>query len=500
MAAERAARVLRVRVMVRSTQAGWMLFVLGLTPFLLHQFRVDLRPIAGPFTYYLFALPWGLVLFAVNLRPIDAVNIRRACIFIFCALLAFAPILALTAIAASDGNPIDLSFNAALPLLLLICAALLWPTLNVRACRRSGAEPMPPRRQLLRLWLALRLFFFGLGLCFVGFFLAPLYDSQPVAPTWRADDIQAGNLFNSLSFLAAALVLNSANRGRVHRWLGSLGGKRGSKDQEAASVASLTGSSSAADALSKARDSFRAFPLGRLTREALANNTPNPALHAKTDPAVLGAAHAFVSHSWTDDGNANYDRLHEWANGEEKLIWLDKFCIDQLDIEACVASLPVFLAGCQQLVCLAGPTYTERLWCAMELFTFVRMGGRREDILVWLFEQTAALRQRLAHFDAGKAKCFHDRDRHSLLAVVEATFGTIALFNRIVRKLLSAQLRRSSSISCSPSSLTAISSNWSSASIQLVRACACGPPAHRPGRAGPHPDGHMNAPSRAVYM
>ncbi len=74
------------------------------------------------------------------------------------------------------------------------------------------------------------------------------------------------------------------------------------------------------------------------------------------------------------------------------------------------------------------------------------MGGKREDILVRLLEETADLEQRLAHFDAGKAKCFLDRDRQRLLAVIEATFGTFAPFNRIVRQLLSEQRRASSSL------------------------------------------------------
>ena len=47
----------------------------------------------------------------------------------------------------------------------------------------------------------------------------------------------------------------------------------------------------------------------------------------------------------------------------------------QDDIEANLASLPVFLAGCSELLLLAGPTYCERLWCVIELFVFLRMGG-----------------------------------------------------------------------------------------------------------------------------
>ena len=50
----------------------------------------------------------------------------------------------------------------------------------------------------------------------------------------------------------------------------------------------------------------------------------------------------------------------------------DKACIDQNNIQQSLACLPVFLAGCQTLLVVAGPTYCSRLWCVMELFTFAR--------------------------------------------------------------------------------------------------------------------------------
>ena len=50
----------------------------------------------------------------------------------------------------------------------------------------------------------------------------------------------------------------------------------------------------------------------------------------------------------------------------------DKACIDQNNIDQALACLPVFLAGCQTLLVVAGGTYCSRLWCCMELFTFVR--------------------------------------------------------------------------------------------------------------------------------
>ena len=57
------------------------------------------------------------------------------------------------------------------------------------------------------------------------------------------------------------------------------------------------------------------------------------------------------------------------------MLWLDKACILQTDVEACLACLPIHLAGCRRLLVLAGSTYTSRIWCMIELFTFLRMGG-----------------------------------------------------------------------------------------------------------------------------
>ena len=82
----------------------------------------------------------------------------------------------------------------------------------------------------------------------------------------------------------------------------------------------------------------------------------------------------------------------------------------------------------------------------MELFVFMRMGGNREDIDVRLLEETTNLAVRLTSFDAGVAKCFLDRDRQKLLAVIEATFGTFSPFNKLVRDLFREQLRSYSSV------------------------------------------------------
>ena len=67
------------------------------------------------------------------------------------------------------------------------------------------------------------------------------------------------------------------------------------------------------------------------------------------------------------------DRMYDLGRIYARLAVLqDKACIDQNNIQQSLACLPVFLAGCQTLLVVAGPTYCSRLWCVMELFTFAR--------------------------------------------------------------------------------------------------------------------------------
>ena len=103
----------------------------------------------------------------------------------------------------------------------------------------------------------------------------------------------------------------------------------------------------------------------------------------------------------------------------------------------------------------------------MELFVFMRMGGKREDIDVRLLEETTDLAVRLTSFDAGAAKCFLDRDRQKLLAVIEATFGTFSPFNKLVRELFKKQLRSSNLLP--GSSLAADETKLASVSVSVVK-------------------------------
>ena len=170
----------------------------------------------------------------------------------------------------------------------------------------------------------------------------------------------------------------------------------------------------------------------------------------------------------------------------------DKACIDQNNIQQSLACLPIFLAGCQMLLVVAGPTYCSRLWCVMELFTFARsecllyleldglcpramiellslasivvrafvpVGGDRERVEIHLIshpddDQTEGRRlltEQFSTFNAGKAHCFLASDREHLLAVIEAGFGDFYDFNRVARNLLASRISRASYI-CRPES------------------------------------------------
>ena len=74
----------------------------------------------------------------------------------------------------------------------------------------------------------------------------------------------------------------------------------------------------------------------------------------------------------------------------------------------------------------------------MELFTFIETGGARERISV--VELEAGVSAALAKFDGAKANCFLPKDKQKLLAVIEAGFGDMAPFNKVVRKILKERI------------------------------------------------------------
>ena len=226
----------------------------------------------------------------------------------------------------------------------------------------------------------------------------------------------------------------------------------------AASVAGFLGGHSPEHIQNTAKHLFKGVTLDLVEKEAMAKSSPDPLLFEKTIPATLGQVDAFVSHSWHDDSDLKWEQLQLYradfkkANGgREPLVWIDKYCIDQNNLADGLMCLPVFLAGCNSLLVLAGSTYPRRMWCVMELFIFLVMGGSESAVDVRLLcnslntAEREALIQDLESFDAKEAKCSMQDDEDRMLGAIAGAFGSLEAFSRNVRKTLGSILRRGGS-------------------------------------------------------
>jgi hypothetical protein len=173
-----------------------------------------------------------------------------------------------------------------------------------------------------------------------------------------------------------------------------------------------------------------------------------------------GHVDAFVSHSWSDDLDAEWASLQTWraefkrSHGREPLLWIDGFCLEQDDPAANLACVPLFLSGCKSLLVLWGKTYTKRLWCLFEIFVFLEIGRPMDQSQTALLsdssEELAQLLIRATSVDATLAQCTLQEDKQKLLAALEAGFGGAQGFNDLLRSTLPNMMS-----SCPSSSMTA---------------------------------------------
>ena len=322
-------------------------------------------------------------------------------------------------------------------LTLTVNFGLLVPTL-ICDCECACMCRMTARAALARLWLCMRIFLilFGVLMGTIGVQLGIRDNTEAywkvVAPCIVAIPIHFG----------LALGLTPSVRRRAHRRLGDLT-LRG-EARSAAAIAALVGGRDANEALTHATRSFRGLPYAELASTDLQSNSDAKGLYARTTSTTLGAVHAFLSHSWHDSASAKWQVLAEWADAQPAppMLWLDKACIDQQRINESLAALPVYLSGCKELLVLVGPTYCGRLWCVIELFTWLQMGGAAERVRVSPLppEEGAAvgvsLDTQLATFDALQAQCYKSEERQRLLGIIEEAFGDFKVFNAAVRSIL----------------------------------------------------------------
>ena len=239
---------------------------------------------------------------------------------------------------------------------------------------------------------------------------------------------------------------------------------RGGQISSAAGVAALLGDHKIEEIKAVAKQKFFGVDISKINLAHIQRSTPDPELFQLAERAQFYQVDWFVSHSWRDNANAKFQALQNArsrfneAHRREPIVWLDKFCIDQKNIEENLMCLPIFLAGCKQLYIVCGPTYLERLWCMLEVFVWIEMGGKVDDVELFFIPPETGLdlsnpsavqdyfEERFASFDVSDASCYDPVQRDRLLSIVEAGFGGLDGFNNALRTTMT-QLRAKATLS-----------------------------------------------------
>ena len=346
--------------------------------------------------YLLVVAPWGVCMGLLAIRPVEAQTISRsiACTsYLYAAYTVLAAPLIRASLQAGDW------IDVVLTVLKVISALGTSAGLQMETFGKRES-----RQQLQRLWLSLKVNCIVHGV------------SEILHHAWYSPSQYVG-LVTGLSFmLLVACIGNAHRRGTAIRALDAFlapGSAVARREQAAAFLSSMTSAQlDVVKAYLSAKERFRCLPVQSLHRSLLAELPETPtakiagekkshkfegilegvhagagfataAIMSATRPATLGEVDAFVSYAWQDCGDVMYDAVQAWASAtrrrrglshtEELTVWLDRACLrGGSEITVLLACLPIFLAGCEQLLVLAGPTFSSRLWCATELFAFIR--------------------------------------------------------------------------------------------------------------------------------
>lgn len=138
----------------------------------------------------------------------------------------------------------------------------------------------------------------------------------------------------------------------------------------------------------------------------------------------------FISHSWSDDGTAKYNKLKELSDWHflkyyrYPTFWFDKVCIDQNNIGLGLKVLPINVMACRWMLILCGSSYTSRLWCVWEIFTlfaFASIDTAVERLKIYpLSDVDDNVMEKLLSFDVKLAHCYDPNEEKKLRSVIEA--------------------------------------------------------------------------------
>lgn len=306
------------------------------------------------------------------------------------------------------------------------CAVLLGAVLVVQnfVGRHSDAARLPA------LWRLLSRLNYLNAFIYVRFFVFKLSYGGEICVVQVA--CMSSNFIVALVF--AVLSGHVPWRSWLQSWLSS-----SSQVRSAAGIASLMGGKKPEEVLNAAHQRFRDTTLDQLHYDDMVKSIQNDIssgvdvkLYSLSRPSKLGTVDVFLSHSWHDSAPRKWFVLQAWcsrfraAHGREPRLWIDKFCINQTDVAADLACLPVFLAGCKSLLILFGSTYLQRLWCVCEIFIFLEMGGLPSQIEIQAVaesaDEAATLFNAIQSFNVENATTFKQSDADLLKAMIRASY------------------------------------------------------------------------------
>jgi hypothetical protein len=251
-------------------------------------------------------------------------------------------------------------------------------------------------------------------------------------------------------------VRNARERAVIEKIEAALKLSAGNRSNEAAVIASMMGNKDSEVIFENALSRFRAVDWDVLKENldvfrggTLDGKQAEADLLALSEPCEIGECDAFLSHSWHDDVELKIAELTKWCEEFRAktrvapTLWVDKLCINQLDIASDLECLPVFLAGCNNMLVLSGETYTSRLWCIVELFVYVNMqtGGSGAQAGVQVIPLGADLTRKKdiwntwSRFNCLTCNCFRQEDKDHIMKIIQEFPGGVECFNSAVVKL-----------------------------------------------------------------
>lgn len=301
---------------------------------------------------------------------------------------------------------------------------------------------LPSRATVGRLWVGLAMLHLTKGATdFV-----VLLPAMAVKASWGKTVSSWAILYCTLHGVYGVIVGSLLMLPAVRRWVHFQLLKASGAYRAASSIAGFLGNRSKEKIMEAAKNACRYISMGKIRKEDMTGSTPNPLLQSLSTPCGLQDIDAFLSHSWHDDPEAKWEALQIWRmsfkaqHQREPRLWIDKYCIDQDNIEASLMCLPVFLASCHTLLILAGPTFLKRLWCIEEVFVFLQMN--RPIHAMEIMAICDDMENRVSTFDVKDAACSKEKDRQKMLATIEAGCESYEAFNMQVRAALLAALKR----------------------------------------------------------